>query len=450
MLEPNRPTGGTPPPQPGTTGRWVLVLDPGLDDPRPALRAAGLTRSAPGTEVLGGTGGGEDVEALLFPELHMAVVACERSRLAPLLGPPIEHPPVLAVAPELVHRVLAGHPAPEQDGYVAGYRDGVADLGARLLGRTVPPAPPGPPGQPPPGTPPSEPSPPVPLPPVFRDDHASTWGLQAVQAVGSPFTGAGVRVAVLDTGLDLGHPDVAGREVTARSFVPGESAQDGHGHGTHCAGTVAGPAAPAEGPRYGTAPGAVLFAGKVLADDGSGADAQVLAGIEWALANRCDIVSLSLGSDVREVSPTYTAAGLRALDRGTLLVAAAGNNADRVNGDPGFVGAPANSPHVMAVGALTHQLDPAFFSARSLPVRGGHVDLAAPGLEVRSAWPMPERHRTISGTSMAAPHAAGVAALWAEATGRRGRELWAVLVQEAHRLAAPSVDVGSGLVVAPR
>jgi subtilisin family serine protease len=290
----------------------------------------------------------------------------------------------------------------------------------------------------------------VPDVPIFRDTAEHTWGVQAVGASTSSFSGRGVAVAVLDTGFDSAHPDFAGRSVTTRSFVPGESAEDGHGHGTHCIGTALGPASPATGPRYGVAHGADVFSGKVLGNSGSGSDGGILAGIEWALESGCSIISMSLGADVPRQHPPYVAAGRRALDRGVLIIAAAGNNAQRLQHKYGFVGTPANSPYIMAVGALTHQLDVTYFSARTLPtVNGGQVDLAGPGYQVYSSWPMPTRYRSISGTSMATPHVAGVAALWAESTGFRGRELWATLVEHSMRLPAPSLDVGSGLSMCP-
>ncbi|MEE1619839.1 S8 family serine peptidase [Zafaria sp. Z1313] len=370
---------------------------------------AGPAGSRSGPSVLGGAAGaGEGSGSVYFAELGIAVVDADPEQLGTLRTRSIEQRRPLSVSPELVHRVLTGPPG---------------GRGRRAA-----------------ETPPSV---------DFADTAELTWGLQAVQAVQSGYTGAGIRVAVLDTGFDSAHPDYAGRAVTVQSFIAGEDAQDGHGHGTHCIGSACGPRDPETGPGYGVASGAEIFAGKVLGNAGSGSDAGILAGIDWAVHNGCAVISMSLGADVAQVHPPYVAAGKRSLAKGSLIIAAAGNNANRRGGDPGFVGVPANSPFIMSVGALDSSLGVANFSARTLQGRGGQVDIAGPGVNVYSSWPMPKRYNTISGTSMATPHVSGVAALLAEATGLRGRELWAELVQEAQRLEAASVDVGSGLTLAP-
>ena len=406
-----------------TTGRSVVVFaDTDQDGAATLRRLAGLSEVADSRDVEPGDADARllrQAGAVVFPGLGLAVAAVDPQRLAGDAS-------VLAETPELVHHVLPEVP----EGYLAGYRDAVADLAGRLLalpGDTVAPAP-----------------------PPYVDTPQYTWGLQATEVPGSPRTGRGIRVAVLDTGVDTAHPDLAGRALTATSFIAGESPRDGHGHGTHCVGTACGPRAPEGSRGYGVAPDAEIFVGKVLSDEGSGTDAEILAGIAWAVRNGCQVISMSLGADVAEPSPAYTAAGRRALDQGSLIVAAAGNNADRENGDPGFVGVPANSPDILAVGALDPSLAVAWFSARSSDVPGGQVDLAAPGVDVYSSWPLPDRYDTISGTSMATPHVAGLAALWAEETGLRGRELWQTLTRAARRLTAPSADVGSGLPLAPR
>lgn len=427
------PEGDTLLTPPETTGRFIVVFAEGTDAPASILRdAAGMTEVATARELREEEASEDTAQTTdtVFDELGMAVVSADPEQLGALQTSAEARGSVLSVSPELVHHVRA-------DDYVRGYVDGVGDLGRRLGvsgGGPVPPA----------GAQPAAP------PQDFRDTTDLTWGIQATRADASALSGQGIAVAVLDTGFDAGHPDFGGRSVTMQSFVPGESAQDGHGHGTHCVGTACGPKNPTTGPRYGVAHGADIFVGKVLGNGGSGSDGGILAGIDWAIASGCAVISMSLGADVPREHPPYTVAGKRALDRGHLIVAAAGNNAMRTQQNFGFVGAPANSPFVLAVAALNHRLDVTDFSARSLPdARGGQVDVAGPGFQVYSSWPMPTRYRAISGTSMATPHVSGLAALWAEATGFRGRELWSILIQESRRLLAPSLDVGSGMVLAP-
>ncbi|MGH3861304.1 S8 family peptidase [Actinokineospora sp.] len=287
--------------------------------------------------------------------------------------------------------------------------------------------------------------------PLAVDESQFTWGTQAVRAQLSQATGEGIRVAVLDTGFDVNHPDFAGRSVTTSSFIQGEDVQDGHGHGTHCIGTACGPRDPAEGPGYGMAYKSEIFAGKVLSNRGSGTDGGILAGIAWAITNGCPIVSMSLGAATRPGDPysrTYESAANRAMAQGTLIIAAAGNESRRQNGRINPVGHPANCPSIMAVGAVDVNMAMAWFSCGTVD-EIGQVDIVGPGVDVHSSWPAPLGHNRISGTSMATPHVAGVAALIAQATGARSWELWARLSQIARRLPLPSTDVGSGLVQAP-
>ena len=162
---------------------------------------------------------------------------------------------------------------------------------------------------------------------------------------------------------------------------------------------------------------------------------------------------MSLGSPVspgQQPDPIFEQVAKRALAAGTLIVAAAGNDSRRP-GDIEPVGHPANCPSVLAVGALDQQFAVGFFSNGGTNPQGGGVDVAAPGVDVRSSWPAPKLYNTISGTSMATPHVAGIAALLAEANpSARGNALWALLTQHAKRLNLPARDIGSGLVQAPQ
>ncbi|MFC4852532.1 S8 family peptidase [Actinophytocola glycyrrhizae] len=287
--------------------------------------------------------------------------------------------------------------------------------------------------------------------PQAVDETVFTWGLQVTGAPNSTATGEGVRVAVLDTGFDLEHPDFADRTVMSESFVQGEEAQDGHGHGTHCVGTSCGPREPGNGPGYGVAYKSEIYVGKVLSNQGSGADGGILSGIDWAMKNGCAVVSMSLGAPTQPgqaYSRTFERVATRALEKGTLIIAAAGNESDRRSDRINPVGHPANCPSIMAVSAIDAATRMAWFSCGTVDVTGA-IDLTGPGFDVYSSWPLPLRYKTISGTSMATPHAAGIAALVAQATGARGLELWARLSQFARRLPLPCTDVGAGLMQAP-
>ena len=264
----------------------------------------------------------------------------------------------------------------------------------------------------------------------------ATYGLNLCKVPPSTRSGAGIRVAVLDTGFDLGHPDFTGRPVVSATFV-GQPVQDLHSHGTHCIGTSCGPQAPSgTTPRYGIAYRALIYAGKVLSNSGSSVGGSVLAGMNWAIANRCEVISMSLGSQT-SVQPYYTAAGQAALNAGLLIVAAAGNSA-------AATGAPANSPTIMSVAAIDQNKVPATFS------NFGKVDISGPGVNIFSSVPRPTRYGYKSGTSMATPHVAGCAALWAESSAAlRGQALWNKLRDTAKALPFPATRVGKGLVQAP-
>jgi subtilisin len=279
-----------------------------------------------------------------------------------------------------------------------------------------------------------------------------SWGLQATRVLTSRYSGRGVRLAVLDTGVDLQHPDFAMRPLVEQCFVPGAELQDRSGHGTYCAGVACGPALPHKPPRYGVACDADLYIGKVIADDGSGTDGNILAGIDWATRNDCAIVSLSMGTPVASDEPyslIYEQVAQRALTCGTLIMAAAGNDSMRPDKNAP-VDHPANCPSILAIAAIDEYLAVAPFSCGGVNADGGEIDLAAPGVAIRSSWPSPNLYRLDSGTSMATPFAAGIAALIAEANPtKRGRDLLALINQGAQVLPLPSRDVGAGLIQAP-
>jgi subtilisin len=384
-----------------TTGRYLVLLDEDAVDAgaREMAAVAGI-RTWSTSDVVGPEFPGAETDGVILHELGVAVVSADDRQLRALVTAAAGDGPIATVEPERVVTALAA-PAVED--------------------------------------------------PRTADESTFTWGLQAIRAATSGASGAGIRVAVLDTGLDLTHPDLAGRTIVSRSFVPGEEVQDGHGHGTHCIGTACGPRTPEQPPGYGVAHHCDIYAGKVLSNRGSGTDGSILAGIAWAVMHGCAVVSMSLGAPTQPGQPfsqAFERVARRALDRGTLIVAAAGNDSRRSSGHIAPLSHPANCPSILAVGAIDVREAIAEFSCGTVDPYAA-VDLVGPGVDVHSAWPMPRRTRRISGTSMATPHVAGAAALIAQATGARGYELWARLAQTARRLPLPSTDVGSGLVQAP-
>lgn len=282
-------------------------------------------------------------------------------------------------------------------------------------------------------------------------DTAVTWGLDETDVLDSPFSGNGVRVAVVDTGLDMSHPDFQGRIVNSISYV-GETAQDDHGHGTHCAGTLCGQEHSTR--RYGIARNAEICVAKVLGRDGRGREANVIAGIDWALQQGCRVISVSIERGVDSCGPGYSvayeAAGLRAVQRNSIVLAAAGNRSDRRINFFRPVSAPANTPSIIGVGAIRENRGMAYFSNRAA-CQYGEVNFVAPGNNVFSADLGPNRFRLRNGTSMAVPHVSGIAALLFERDqGLTTSELYDQLrvLCRTH----PSLDkkdFGHGLVQAP-
>lgn len=421
-----------------TTGRFIVTFREGAHPEALAAlkKHAGMTKAKMMSSADFGAAGvdmGQFPESggVTFENIGVAVVDIDPTAAGMMAQDAGEQSAILAVEPEGYMYALSELPALTLE-YLRGFRDAAESLYNRA-------------SQPDTAATGAE------VAAAFIDTAALTWGLQATKAGASHFSGNGIKVAILDTGLALAHPDFAGRPVVSKSFIPGViSANDGHGHGTHCTGTSCGPLKPPIGRRYGIAHKALIHIGKVLSDQGSGADAGILAGIDWAIGNKCAVISMSLGANAPTTTVAYETVGQRALNAGTLIVAAAGNNANRSSGNFGFVGRPANSRSFMSVAAVDSSLKVANFSARDTALAAGTaVDIAGPGVAVYSTWLMPTRYNTISGTSMATPHVAGIAALWAEATGARGAALWQRLIVNARSLGAPVVDVGRGLVQAP-
>ncbi|MFD3570283.1 S8 family serine peptidase [Streptomyces sp. NPDC058667] len=241
----------------------------------------------------------------------------------------------------------------------------------------------------------------------------------APQAWAAGYDGKGVKVAVLDTGIDVDHPDVADLIDGTASFVPGEGVTDVNGHGTHVAGTIVGSGAASGGANKGVAPGADLIVGKVLGGaEGSGQNSWVMAGMQWAAESGADVVNMSLGDSYPTDGSDPMSQMVDALSAryGTLFVTAAGN------AGPESISAPGAAASALTVAATDKRDRLASFSSTGpLAVSGGmKPDIAAPGVDITAARSQDMTdggeglYRTLSGTSMATPHVAGAAAILAQ------------------------------------
>jgi subtilisin family serine protease len=274
---------------------------------------------------------------------------------------------------------------------------------------------------------------------VVDDEGESTWGVSAVGAESSELTGVGVTAAILDTGIDAAHPAFADMTVVEKDFTQTGNG-DKQGHGTHVAGTVCGQ--PVEGRRIGVAPGVDrVLAGKVLGDDGRGDSDMILKGLQWAADSGAHVACMSLGFDFPGLVDRLVALGqpvplatstaleayranLRLFDAlmdllranaafgsGIVVVAAAGNESRRDAESPYEVAValPAAAEGIVSVGALGRTED----GLRIAPFSNTFPQISAPGVDVLSARAGGGLVR-LNGTSMAAPHVTGVAALWWE------------------------------------
>ncbi|MFF2377606.1 S8 family serine peptidase [Streptomyces xiamenensis] len=263
---------------------------------------------------------------------------------------------------------------------------------------------------------------------IALDGVAHKTLAESVPQIGAPeaweagYDGEGVKVAVVDTGVSDAHPDLADGKVTAaENFSDSPDAVDRDGHGTHVASTVAGTGAHSGGTYTGVAPGAEIISAKVLDDNGGGWESDIIEGMEWAVDQGADIISMSLGGPAGfEIDPMEEAVNRLSAESDALFIIAAGNSGPYA----GSIGSPGTADAALTIGAVDKSDQLADFSSVGPRTRDGALkpDVTAPGVDIAAAgapdaaiWqygdPVADGYVAISGTSMATPHASGAAAL---------------------------------------
>ncbi|MFI6701220.1 S8 family serine peptidase [Streptomyces sp. NPDC050509] len=249
---------------------------------------------------------------------------------------------------------------------------------------------------------------------------------KSVPQIGAPtaweagYEGDGVKVAVIDTGVDQTHPDLAGVEVEEKNFSGSADAVDRAGHGTHVASTIAGSGAKAGGTYQGVAPKARILDAKVFDDDGYGSDSAILGAMQWAADQGAKVANMSLGGyDGAEIDPLEEAVDSLSESSGILFVVSAGN----AGPGEGTIGSPGSAAAALTVGAVDREDAIADFSSVGPSADGSlKPDITAPGVDIVAAKaaegtlgsPAGDGYVAMSGTSMAAPHVAGAAAILAQ------------------------------------
>ncbi|WP_112242042.1 S8 family peptidase [Kribbella monticola] len=278
----------------------------------------------------------------------------------------------------------------------------------------------------------------------------------APQAWAAGYTGKGVKVAILDTGIDETHPDLQGKVSVSKNFTGDPSVADGFGHGTHVASIITGTGAASGGKYKGVAPDVSLLIGKVLDHTGFGDESDVIAGMEWAAAQGARVVNLSLGgpAPVDEAQdPGALAVDKLSASTNTLFVVAAGNS-----GGKSTIGSPGVAEAALTVASVDKADHLASYSSRGpLPYndRVDKPDIAGPGSDIVAARaagttmgsPVDDYYTTASGTSMATPHVAGAAAILAqEHPDWTGPELKAALMASSKDDGYNAFEQGAGRV----